>query len=77
MLLKYITSTHEKNRNIEIPFGDNLEKILKLINRYLTNKKKSKFKQTETFSGMIESNAAKLVENIFTDKAFADVENLK
>jgi len=39
VLLKYITSTLVKSKNLDIPSGENMDKILKLINKFMTNKK--------------------------------------
>lgn len=38
-MLKYITSSSTKNKYLDIPNGENLEKILRLINRFVNTKK--------------------------------------
>jgi hypothetical protein len=77
VLLKYISSSLIKGKNIDIPSGEGLEKILTLINRYMCNKKKAKHRANDNYTIMSETNAFKLIESSLTDKVFMDIENKK
>jgi len=66
-----------KGKNLDIPSGENMEKILVLINRFMINKKKTKVRTNDTYTVMSEGNAYKLVENLLHEKVFLDVENAK
>lgn len=72
-----MTTTYVKGKNIDIPSGENLDKILKLIHRYMSNKKRGKGKYHDTYTVMTESNIFKLMESLFTDKVFHDIEDAK
>lgn len=75
MLLKYITSTrHTRVKNIDIPGGEGMEKILKLINKYMRNRIRLRSKN-ETYSVMSENNIFKLMEHMFDEKVLIDSEN--
>ncbi|CAI2386044.1 unnamed protein product [Moneuplotes crassus] len=77
LLLKYITCTkNTKIKNVDIPGGEDMEKILKLIHKYTKNKKRLRNK-SESFTAMTESNIYKLLELIFTEKIILDYENSK
>jgi len=75
VLLKYITSTrHTRVKNIDIPGGEGMEKILKLINKYMRNRIRLRSKN-ETYSVMSENNIFKLMEHMFDEKVLIDSEN--
>ena len=75
MLLKYITSTrHTRLKNIDIPGGEGMEKILKLINKYMRNRIRLRSKN-EAYSVMSENNIFKLMEHMFDEKVLIDSEN--